>query len=98
MTHPPVDLSFLLVWVLVVFGAAEALAVLTVGAPLRWLGRATGTSAFFECPMCEAYWCGVGLSYLWAPVTVSPWVDGFVGVASILLLHLVAIKLGLFDL
>lgn len=57
-------LTLVIFW-MAVYGLANAVAILKVGTPVRWItDKIPGISHLFHCPTCLSFWIGMAFS-LW---------------------------------
>jgi hypothetical protein len=103
------QLMSLVLFVLAVYGLANAIAVLKIGRffigtckERKTLGRIPYVGAMFYCPPCLSFWIGMACSHwFFSPAQAfvgSGWkamvVDGLVACAAVYILHLVAERIG----
>jgi len=89
----------LLLFCLVVFGAANIITISKIGA--RWRDYAQKLNdklgELFRCPMCMGFWVGLLLGLFWISPTGFFLLDGVLGSAASWLLYCVTWRLALKD-
>lgn len=102
----------LLVFILAVYGAAAAVTVLRAGAPIRWIGSKLGEEArgFTSCPACVGFWLGCAMSaFVFTGPALSTnicsgidWslvvVDGLLSCGTCWIIHVLLVRLGMYDI